>query len=70
MDQRSASSPSRRSSVKLVTLQTSLETPYSSASISAAASTSRRIAPAPSSRTLSAGLAALRGDVAQLVHAA
>ena len=57
--QRSTSSPSRRSSVKLVTLHTSLLTPCSAASISAAASTSRRIAPAPKRRTLKAGLPGL-----------
>ena len=51
MFQRSASIPSRPSSVKLVTLHTSAATPKSSRSSSAAASTSRRIVPDPSSWT-------------------
>jgi hypothetical protein len=49
MDQRSASIPSRRNSLKLVALQMSDTTPKSSASMSAAAITSRKIEPEPRS---------------------
>ena len=48
---RSTSMPSRRSSVNEVTLHTSAPIPKSESSISAAASTSRRIVPEPSSWT-------------------
>ncbi len=69
MFQRSISMPSRRSSVNEVTLQTSASTPKSCSSSSAAASTSRRIVPEPSSCTRGF-FGSRRAGVAQQVHAA
>ena len=66
MFQRSASIPSRRSSVNEVTLHTSAATPKSDSSSSAAASTSLRIVPDPSSCTRGPS----RASVAQQVHPA